>query len=211
MRGLDPLDDAALRRAAREGAQVLDTRPTAEFLHGHLPGSLGIPMGRSFLHWAGTLLVPGRDVVLVVSPPVGYAGREAMRELALIGFDRVLGAIGPQALDDVAPGDLAVIPVVSATELVGGSEGRTLVDVRDDAEWDAGHIPGALHVPLTRLTLRVDELRGLGPIVVHCQAGLRSAIAASVLRAAGVVQVASLEGGYPAWIEAASRGAGRRP
>jgi hydroxyacylglutathione hydrolase len=211
MRSLDPHDDAALRRAVREGAVVLDTRPTVEFLQGHLPGSIGIPLGRSFLHWAGTLLAPDRDVVLVASPPVGFAACEAMRELALIGFDRVLGAIGAQALDDVAPGDLAVIPVVSAPELVAGTDGRTIVDVRDDAEWDAGHIPGALHVPLTRLTQRVDELRGVGPIVVHCQAGLRSAIAASVLRAAGIARVSSLEGGYPAWLEAASRSTGNGP
>jgi hydroxyacylglutathione hydrolase len=211
MRALDPMDDASLQRAVRQGALVLDARPTAEFLHGHLPGSLGIPLGRSFLHWAGTLLDPDRDVVVVASPPVGYAAREAMRELALIGFDRVLGAIGPHSLDAIAPGDLAVIPVTSAAELVAGTSGRTIVDVRDDSEWNEGHIPGALHVPLTRLVQHVDELRGVGPIVVHCQAGLRSAIAASVLRAAGISRVSSLDGGYPAWVEAASRGAGQAP
>jgi hydroxyacylglutathione hydrolase len=209
MRPIEPRDQSALLRAISEGAQVLDVRPTDDYLGGHLPGSLGIPFGQSFLRWTGTLIEPDRDVVLVAPEPACALARDVMRELALIGFDRVLGAIGPDALGDVAPDGLAAIPVATAAELVAHPEGRTIVDVRDDAEWGAGHIPGAVHVPLTRLMHRLDELRGVGPIVVHCQAGLRSAIAASVLRAAGITRVSSLEGGYPAWLEAANGGAGQ--
>jgi hydroxyacylglutathione hydrolase len=76
----------------------------------------------------------------------------------------------------------------------------TVLDVRNRSEWDEGHIPGARHVPLPELTARLDELRDAGPIAVHCQGGSRSAVAASVLAAAGVNDVTNVEGGYAAWV-----------
>jgi hydroxyacylglutathione hydrolase len=78
----------------------------------------------------------------------------------------------------------------------------TIIDVRGRAEWEAGHIPGAPNVPLGYLTGRSSELPADGPIVVHCQAGARSSIAASVLQARGVKNVMNMTGGFAAWQEA---------
>jgi hydroxyacylglutathione hydrolase len=200
----DPLPEGALLDAVRAGARVVDVRASAEFLRGHLPGSIGIPLSRTFLHWAGSLLEPNRDIVLVADPPVKHVARDAMRDLALIGFDRVLGAIAPSALGSLAPDGLASVPIISAAELATHPDGRTIVDVRNDSEWDAGHIPGAIHVPLARLARHVEELREAGPLAIHCQGGARSAIAASVLRAEGIEDITDVEGGYPAWLRAAS-------
>jgi rhodanese-related sulfurtransferase len=102
----------------------------------------------------------------------------------------------------LAPAGLETIPIISAAELAARNGGRTIVDVRNDTEWDAGHIPGAIHVPLSQLPLRIAELRDAGPLAVHCQGGSRSSIAASVLRAAGVTDITDVEGGYPAWLRA---------
>jgi hydroxyacylglutathione hydrolase len=60
----------------------------------------------------------------------------------------------------------------------------TVLDVRRRLEWSAGHIQGALHIPLHHLPGRLPELPS-GPIWVHCQAGYRASVAASILHAAG--------------------------
>ena len=87
-----------------------------------------------------------------------------------------------------------------------------MVDVRSAAEWNEGHVPGAVHVPLPHLTSRLSELRGRQPIVTYCQSGSRSATAASVLRAAGIADVSNAEGGFDEWLRdapAAAAGQGR--
>jgi hydroxyacylglutathione hydrolase len=74
--------------------------------------------------------------------------------------------------------------------------------VRGRAEWEAGHLPGVANIPLGLLLDRLDELPVRGPIVLHCQTGSRSAIAASLLQARGRGDVANLEGGFAAWRQA---------
>jgi rhodanese-related sulfurtransferase len=73
------------------------------------------------------------------------------------------------------------------------------VDVRSPDEWSAGHLPGALHIPLAALPERIREIDASAQVVVQCQRGGRSAIAASFMLANGVDNVANLEGGYDAW------------
>jgi rhodanese-related sulfurtransferase len=73
-----------------------------------------------------------------------------------------------------------------------------LVDVREDYEWDAGRIPGAVHLPLSELGARVDELDRDATIVVSCRVGGRSGMAAQALRGAGY-DAWSLRGGILAW------------
>ncbi|HEX6070115.1 MAG TPA: rhodanese-like domain-containing protein, partial [Longimicrobiaceae bacterium] len=64
---------------------------------------------------------------------------------------------------------------------------------------EAGHLPGVENIPVGYLTDRIDEIPRDVPIVLHCQGGGRSAIAASVLRANGFSQVLNLPGGYAEW------------
>jgi hydroxyacylglutathione hydrolase len=182
----------------RDGALVVDTRPPAEFLNEHLEQAINIPLGRSFLTWAGSVLDPAREIVLLVAPDDRHLAAEAIHDLALIGFDRVLGILAASDLSVLAPRDLSSIPVMPAED-IGAAPNATIIDVRSEAEWNEGHIPGARHFPLTQLAARADELRALQPIVVHCQGGARSSIAVSVLRAFGIHDVTNADGGYAAW------------
>lgn len=78
--------------------------------------------------------------------------------------------------------------------------GATLIDVRSPAEFAAGAIPGALNVPVDELRDRRDELPD-GPVVVHCQVGLRGHIATRILRQHGA-DARNLDGGYRTWRDA---------
>ena len=69
-------------------------------------------------------------------------------------------------------------------------------------EFDAGHLPGAIHIPLGELASRLGEIPRDKPIVMQCQGGTRSAIAASVLDANGITSVANLTGGFGGWAAA---------
>ncbi|MBX3098998.1 MAG: rhodanese-like domain-containing protein [Salinibacterium sp.] len=79
--------------------------------------------------------------------------------------------------------------------------GGVLVDVRTRAEWNNGHAPEAIHIPLEAVGRRDSGLTQGTPIVAVCQSGHRSAVAARMLAARGHT-VSSLTGGMPAWIAA---------
>jgi rhodanese-related sulfurtransferase len=74
----------------------------------------------------------------------------------------------------------------------------TVLDVREQEEWDAGHVEGAQHVPLSQLPQRADELRSDGQVLCVCKVGGRSAQAVVFLRSLGVDAV-NLHGGMLAW------------
>ena len=196
--------DANLRAAIDSGALAVDVRPVSQFAAGHLKGSINVPLEKSFLTWAGSVVPADRDVVLVAEAPLRAAAAAAVGELQLIGLDRVLGALVSAALSALSTEPLVTLASVAAAELGGAAAGaRTVLDVRTRSEWQEGHIPGARHIPLAELTSRLEELRDSGPIAVHCQSGSRSAVAASVLEAAGFENVSNVAGGYAAWARAA--------
>ena len=74
-----------------------------------------------------------------------------------------------------------------------------MLDVRGQAEWTAGHLPDVANIPLGYLTDRLTEIPRDKPLVLHCQAGARSAIAASLLRMHGFDNVLNLSGGFADW------------
>jgi rhodanese-related sulfurtransferase len=92
------------------------------------------------------------------------------------------------------------IDAVGAADLI---EARSVavIDVRQNAEWKRGHIPGATHIPLTQLSRRLDEVPQGTTIVTVCKAGHRSALAARTLTRHGH-DVLNLRGGMNAWARA---------
>ncbi len=80
-------------------------------------------------------------------------------------------------------------------------EQALVLDVREDAEFAAGHISAARHIPLSQLASRVTELQKWmdKPVIVNCQSDMRSASACSLLRGSGFTRVFNLGGGLNAW------------
>ncbi|NOT30126.1 MAG: MBL fold metallo-hydrolase [Planctomycetes bacterium] len=208
-RARTPLALEQALRSAREGAQLVDTRHADDFALEHVKGSVNIGLWGRYASWAGTLLDPAQPIVLVTDP--GKEKESAVR-LGRIGFDRVVGVLaGGIAAARAEPGLLAGnrrFTPDSLARALATSAPPQVVDVRTDAEWEAGHIDGALHVELNgieRETARIPREREL---VVVCKGGYRSSIGASLLRRAGFERVSDLAGGMDAW-NTSPAGAGR--
>jgi hydroxyacylglutathione hydrolase len=197
------VDAAGVAIALAAGAIVVDTRPAREYVAQGVPGTINIPAGRSFTTWAGWLVPYDRDLILIVDHRTGHATDDLMRGLAGIGLDRVVGVAGAELLDDwrARHGPLQTIGAIDHVELAAALRGKdvAVLDVRTVAEWSAGHLPGATNIPLGELESRVAEVPHDRPLVVHCHAGARAAIAASVLCARGVTNLRLYGGGYAEW------------
>ncbi|MEX2109384.1 MAG: rhodanese-like domain-containing protein [Gemmatimonadaceae bacterium] len=192
----------AVTAALEKGATIVDTRPARTFAESHVPGTINIPLGKSFLNWIGALVPYDRDLFLILD---GAARRAAVlaQQLRKIGLTRVAGYTGPDIIEEWARkyGNTERVQQVDVRSLDSRRRERSLqvVDVRSPDEWSAGHLPGALHIPLAALPERIREIDASAQVVVQCQGGGRSAIAASFMLANGVDSVANLEGGYDAW------------
>ena len=194
------IDAQVLDTAIANGsAIVLDARSSADFAEGFIPGTINIPAGRSFATWAGSLLPADRDVILI-APGGESRARALARELSLVGIDRVTGWVSPEVLDAWRRlgRTLECVRAVDAQGVTTLSD-ATVLDVRAQSEWDAGRIPGARHLFLGDLPEAAEELPRDRPLIVTCQGGSRSSIAASILRARGFNNVINLSGGFAEW------------
>ena len=183
---------------------VIDTRPAAEYAAGHVPGTLNIPLNKSFNTWAGWLVRYDQDIYLIVNDKDSREKvAEAVKDLAMIGLDRVAGYLNIGAAKSGAErdGGMTAIPQMQVGELAQlMKDGKvTVIDVRAKSEWDAGHLPGGRNIPLGHLAEHTAELPKDRLLVLQCQSGGRSAIAASLLRSRGFTNVANLVGGFQAW------------
>jgi hydroxyacylglutathione hydrolase len=186
----------ALTPAAIDQVQVVDLRPAAEFAGGFVPGTISIPLDKNFLNWAGALLDSKHQIYLIGEEA---QSREAAAALSLIGLDRVTGWLGPRTLEywRGQHGELAAISQVDASDLLERQRrGHVILDVRNASEFRAGHIPGALHIPIGSIPDAAESLPRDSHIVVHCQGGTRSPIALSVLRKMGFRNLENLAAGF---------------
>jgi glyoxylase-like metal-dependent hydrolase (beta-lactamase superfamily II)/rhodanese-related sulfurtransferase len=175
-----------LERAVAAGARVVDARPGDAFARAHVPGSLNVPLEDSFASYVGWLVPFGTPLVLIVAD--GDALRETTTQLFRIGYE-VPGALDGGIEAWSASGrPVSSYPVASVAELIEETRagGGRILDVRQRTEWDAGHLSGSRHCFVGDVPARLDELTAAGDTVVACASGHRSAMAASLLHAAGV-------------------------
>jgi hydroxyacylglutathione hydrolase len=186
------------------GAQIVDARPGARHVAGHIPGSLSIPLDESFGTWLGWVVDLDRPVVLVVehADDIDPLMRQAMR----IGHDTILGRLDGGVEAWAATGRrLETSGRWSATELAAALQAPerddrpVLIDVRQANEYDDGHVPGAWHIAGGSLPDRLADLPRDRPIACMCAAGFRASIATSLLRSAGFEDVSWVSDGFPVW------------
>lgn len=186
-----------------QGHVIVDVRDPMAFAGGHIHGAFGIGLGQLLSTWAAWVVPYDTPIVLVVPDPLRVP--EAARALIRVGLDEITGYVdgGMQAWAERGY-RVAHTPVVPPKELASRLRGNGLrvLDVRNDEEWQAGHICEATHVMGGTLPERAAEFAGDSPLAVVCATGYRSTVAASVLERAGAREVINLAGGMNAWQEA---------
>jgi hydroxyacylglutathione hydrolase len=179
----------------QKGATILDVRPGALFGNGHAAGSLNIGIASpSFAAWCGFFVSPGWPIALVVE----YAtdAQQAQLELARIGFDQVVGFVTADDLDETQQ-----IAQTKAQDFLASLEEPqrpVILDVRSASEWAEERLEDSINIPLPQLLRRIGELCREAHLTVLCEAGYRSSIAASLLRAEGFERLSNLTGGIQA-------------
>jgi hydroxyacylglutathione hydrolase len=193
---LTPLGVDRVRWLVDDGAVVVDVRPVEDFASGHVSGSLSIPLRDQFATWLGWLVENGRPIVFVLES--GQDRDEVVGQALKVGYEHLAGELaGGMAAWNAAGFESRRIPLVRAAEAAG-----TIIDIRQNAEFAAGHIPGAQHIELG--SVADAEITEQGPLTLMCGHGERAMSAASLLEARGRRDLAVVVGGPADW--AAGRG-----
>ena len=187
---LDPLAPGRVDDLLQGGALLLDGRPTRHFDAEHVPGSLNVTMDRAAVGTRAAWIVdPGTEVVVTAGSDeeARRLGRllEAVGFRALPGF--LAGGVSAWREAGLPTGSTAAIDVPELAERLRRGDVR-LLDVREDDEWEHGHVAGSLHVPYHELREGIPSAlrNGAASLAVACSVGNRSSIAASLLKREGV-------------------------
>ncbi|MDE3024760.1 MAG: MBL fold metallo-hydrolase [Acidobacteriota bacterium] len=173
-------------------AVALDVRPARAFTDGHRRGAVNVPVSGSSFATKAAFVLPDRTVVV-------HAGDEeeatrAVRSLHAVGIFDIAGW-------QPGGGDERVEPVsIEELEQLLASGAIEVLDVREADERDAGFIPGTDHMPYRNVRQAAENgLVSAKPVVTICESGARAAVAASVLRAAGIDARPVLGTGIAEW------------
>ncbi|MGW3173365.1 MBL fold metallo-hydrolase [Streptomyces sp. NPDC001153] len=175
-------DEIAGRLAA--GEWVVDLRNRIAFAEGHVAGSFNFEAEGQLATYLAWLVPWGKPVTLLAESAGQLAA--AQRELARVGIDRPAAAGVGEPSRWAREGEaLASFPRATFADLAEHpGDGIVVLDVRRDSERASGHVAGSVHIPVHTLRDRLHEVPG-GQVWVHCAGGVRAAIAASLLDAAG--------------------------
>jgi len=176
-------------------ALIIDTRDVEAYSAAHLPQTINVPASSGgFNTYVGWYVDFDAPTYLILEDDQRDA---VLTRLRAIGVDLIPGTFSPDVIGDVT----TTLPSMSADALQErmAQNGLKIIDVRGRGEYAAGHIAGAWNIPMGYLPRYLNELPRDEALVLHCQGGTRSAIAASVLQRNGFNNVINLEGGLDAW------------
>lgn len=199
---LTPLLPQRVEKLVEAGAVLIDGRDQREFDAAHVPGSINVTMNQSGVGTRAAWMVDPESEVIVAADGDKNA-RSMARMLEAVGFRHIRGYLAG-GLNAWRAGGLKAQTTI-ALDIPGlaeklKNEEVVALDVRSAAEWEAGHVEGSIHVPYQQLRDDIpEELRAQDkPLAVVCGSGVRSALAASLLKRSGVEDVQHVaDGGVP--------------
>ena len=193
-----PIQD--LTRLLNRGTRVIDTRAPEAYASAHVPGTINIPYGSSFVNWAGWLISYEQPFYLIAER---HLVEQMAKDLSQIGLDDLDGYFEPPNLGGWQEAGLSLQSYQMATPRQVAqhimADDVYVIDVRNQAEWEEERLPAARHIMLGYLEEHVEELPRDKPLVLHCRAGTRSAIGASLLQASGITGIINMVGGIRDW------------
>lgn len=194
---LKPFSPGEVKAMMDDGVVVLDVRHNRAFGAGHIPNSYGIRVDAPLTTWAGWLIPFGSRILLVADEPEHRLS--ATRQLIRIGYDDLVGYLegGIEAWAREYP--VETIQSIDSKELRERLDEVHLLDVRMKSEWDAGHIPTAIHFEGGRIAWDELTFPNTKPLAIQCASGNRSMAAISVLKRRGYHNVIQVEGGINRW------------
>ncbi len=197
--GLQPLNVEQFKATVANGAWILDTRPATTFTQSFVPDSISIGLDGRFAEWAGSILPFDQNLVLVTEEG---KEKESIVRLARVGIDNVQGYLqgGIDAWRDAGE-TVDMIIDIEADELamdIPHDPRLEVIDVRKVTEFSAGHVKGAVNLPLDTLTdiANIASVDDDNNLYIHCAGGYRSVIAASLFKRQGYDNIRNVLGGY---------------
>lgn len=190
----------------QRGAGLLDTRSREDFVLAHVPGSVHLEADDQLSNRIGFVFPPGVPIVLLLSDPADY--EQVFYSLTRVGYENIVGYLA-EGLDvwekmglPVASGDIKDIGPLELNDLLINGNGNrpVVVDVREPWEYQQGHVPGSLLMPLGQLSMRMGELDLEKPIAVICATGNRSQSATALLGQKGFKTIYNVLGGTTQWM-----------
>ncbi|HMO63042.1 MAG TPA: rhodanese-like domain-containing protein [Ferruginibacter sp.] len=196
---LTALTIEAFKNITAEDVIILDTRPAGDFTAGFVPGSIFIGLEGRFEEWAAAILPANKNMVLITAPGAETA---TAGKLYRMGFDSIQGYLEGGFDTWVNAGEPVDLVIdIEADELamdIPHDKNLLIVDVRRDTEFADGHVKGAVNIPLDELTdvAVIAEFDDHKNLYIHCAAGYRSVIAASLLKKHGLHNLRNIVGGW---------------
>jgi hydroxyacylglutathione hydrolase len=176
---------------------VVDIRAYETFGGQHVPSAFHIDFGGNFATFAGWILPPGKDILIVGSS--FEQAQEAAVWLKRVGLDRAVayleGGMFAWAVEGLRTAHVRQLSAEELYMMTNKGEEMILVDVRAPREYESGHIRGAINIPVADLRTRYKELDKNKPIVLICSTGHRSSLGASILKQQRFRDVYNVAGG----------------
>jgi hydroxyacylglutathione hydrolase len=201
-----PLAPRQVEGKRQDGALIVDVRTALQFDEAHIPGSVAI----TALHAGfGTKLawVADRDQEIVLVGRDDEEARRAARLATAVGITKIAGFLAggmtTWRAESRATASIERVDIHGLWERSRGNGAVQILDVREQDEWDARHIPGSLHVPYHDIHSLPDGIDPQQPVAAICASGQRSAVAASLLARYGAEEVLHVvHGGVGTWADA---------
>ncbi|MFI5624118.1 rhodanese-like domain-containing protein [Nocardioides sp. NPDC051685] len=186
---LEALPPRVVAGLQADGAVLVDVRPIAAFAAAHPRDALSIPLRGAFASWLGWLAPHDRPIVVLRDED--QDPDEILWQALKIGYENLAGEVSGGLAAWVAAG--LPIATLAMTDGARASEKRVL-DVRQEREYAAGHVAGALHLELGAVEAAAATLADV-PTLVMCGHGERAMSAASILQRHGLTRITVLDGG----------------
>lgn len=191
------LNQTDFQKAIDNNLLIIDTRKKEQVSKGSVPTSLHIENGKLLSTWIGSLVDYQPQIVLITDEK---HTEDLTRKLMRIGMDNIYGFVTDLDKMNV---ELEKSDLVSIEELKKHlvKNDVQVIDVRTETEYNSGHIKGVENMVLTSLENNLDKISKDKPVIVHCQSGVRAAMAYSILKKNGVKNLKMYSGGINEWTE----------